>query len=132
MQIEVVDQKKYTYSFEKLEIWQKAIDLSVQIYKTTSTFPSEEKFGLISQIRRSCNSISANIAEGSVRLSAKDRARFIQISFGSTIELLNHLILANKLGFIEEKDLTKYRNYIQELTNKINAFHKSVLNQITK
>ena len=69
----------YTFSFEKLEIWQLAIQLSVKTYKVTKSFPSEEKFGLVSQIRRASNSVSANIAEGMSRSSMKDRARFIQI-----------------------------------------------------
>ena len=117
----------YKYSFEKLEIWILAIDLSVKVYKITKDFPSEEKFGLISQLRRAANSVSANIAEGMSRSSMKDRARFMQIAYGSAIEVLSHLILANRLGFMASKQLADSRTQISELTNKINAFHKSIL-----
>lgn len=65
-----------TYSFEKLDIWQLSIDFSTNIYQCTKDFPSEEKFGITNQIRRAANSVSANLAEGSSRLSNKDRARF--------------------------------------------------------
>jgi len=117
----------YTYHFEKLDIWQLSVDMSVEIYKITKYFPSEEKFGIISQIRRASNSVSANIAEGMSRSSSKDKARFIQIAYGSAIEVLSHLILANRLEFIDDHSLDKVRINIMELTNKINAFHKSIL-----
>lgn len=122
----------YQYSFEKLEIWKLAIDLSVEIYKTTIDFPSEEKFGLISQLRRASNSISANIAEGMSRSSVKDRARFIQIAYGSAIEVVSHLILSQKLGFLNSENFFELKQQVLKLTNKINAFHKSILKNTLK
>jgi four helix bundle protein len=116
----------YQYNFEKLEIWQKAIELSVSIYHETKDFPTEERYGLTSQIRRSCNSISANIAEGTTRTSNKDRKRFVQIGFGSAIELISHLVLANKLGFMDSRIYNELRSKINELANKINAYSKSI------
>lgn len=80
------------FGFEKLQVWQKARELSVFVYKATKGFPSEEKFGLISQMRRSVVSISSNIAEGTGRHSYKDKARFTEISYGSALELLNQVI----------------------------------------
>ena len=121
-----MNKMNYQYNFEKLEIWELAIEMSVSIYSITKDFPKEEKFGLVSQLRRASNSISANIAEGNARLGEKDKARFIQIAYGSTIEVLNHLILAQKLGFIDEKTLNELRIKIQELTNKLNSFHNSI------
>lgn len=115
----------YIYNFEKLEIWKLAIDLSVVIYKTTELFPVEERYGLTSQLKRASSSISANIAEGLSR-GGKDSARFIQIAFGSTIEVLNHLILSNKIGYISDETLGNYRKSILELTNKLNSFHKQI------
>ena len=85
---------EYQYNFERLEIWELSISFSVEIYSATGKFPPTEKYGLISQIRRAANSISANIAEGNSRLGNKEKARFIQIAYGSAIEVLNHLILS--------------------------------------
>jgi len=66
----------HIYSFEKLEVWQDSRDLVRQIYSITAKFPTEEKFGIISQIRRSAVSVSCNISEGSGRKSKKDQAQF--------------------------------------------------------
>ena len=116
----------FEYSFEKLDIWQLAIKLSVEIYKLTNTFPEEEKFGIVSQLRRASNSVSANIAEGVSRFSEKDKRRFIQIAYGSAVEVLSHLILSNKLGLLDDDQLSEVRKIIQELTNKLNSFHNSI------
>ncbi|GAA3645566.1 four helix bundle protein [Flavivirga jejuensis] len=69
-----------TYSFEKLSVWQKSIKLAVKTYKLTKLFPDDEPFGLISQMRRCTISISSNIAEETGRHSAKDKARFTEIT----------------------------------------------------
>ena len=79
----------HIYSFEKLEVWKLAKDLCVYIYKLTSKFPPEEKFGLVSQMRRASVSIASNTAEGSSRVSPKDQSHFYTVAFSSTIELLN-------------------------------------------
>ena len=102
------------------------MQLSLDIYSLTRQFPGEEKFGMISQLRRASSSISANIAEGVARTSKKDRARFIQIAYGSAIEVLNFLILSNKLNYIKEEQLLRFRQEIAKLTNKLNTFHKSL------
>ncbi|MBK6362492.1 MAG: four helix bundle protein [Saprospiraceae bacterium] len=115
----------FTYNFEKLDIWKISMELAVSVYKITDDFPSSEKFGLINQLRRASSSISANIAEGMSR-GGKDRARFIQVAFGSSIEVLNFLILSEKVGFINLETLENFRLQILELTNKLNAFHKQI------
>jgi four helix bundle protein len=86
--------------FRKLVVWQKAHQLTVEVYQVTRTFPREEQYGLTSQIRRGAASIGANIAEGCGRGTARDFARFIQIALGSASELEYHLVLAADLGFI--------------------------------
>lgn len=115
----------YTYNFEKLDIWKISMELAVLVYKITEEFPSSEKYGIINQLRRASSSISANIAEGMSR-GGKDRARFIQVAFGPSIEVLNFLILSEKVGYINSETLEKFRLEILELTNKINAFHKQI------
>jgi len=76
----------HTYSFEKLEVWQKASVYVSTIYKLTESFPVVEKFGLVSQLRRASISIVSNIAEGTSRSSLKDQVRFTEIAYGSAIE----------------------------------------------
>jgi len=88
------------YSFETLEVWQDSKEFAVKIYKITSAFPPEEKFGLISQIRRAAVSVCSNIAEGNSKRSAKDKTNYIHISYASTMELLNHIIIAHDLEMI--------------------------------
>ena len=90
-----------SFKFEKLHIWQKAMDFVFDIYKLTSNFPSDEKFGLISQMRRSSVSIPSNIAEGAARNSTKDYVRFLYISLGSLSELETQIIIASKLDYMD-------------------------------
>ncbi len=116
------------YSFEKLIVWQKSRKLAVIIYKTTKEFPKEELFGIVSQIRRCCISISSNIAEGSGRQSSKEKARFTEISYSSSLELLNQLIISLDLEYISEENYLKIRTEIEEITFMLDSLHKSQLN----
>lgn len=115
------------YSFEKLNVWQKARNLSTSIYKITKVFPKDEIFGLTSQMRRCSISISSNIAEGSGRHSAKDKARFTEIAFSSALELLNQVMISNDLEFISNQDYDRIRLEIDEITNMLDGLHKSQL-----
>ena len=87
---------------EKLEAWAKGIDFVVAVYKATDTFPNDERYGLISQIRRASVSISANIAEGAGRRSQKEFAHFLSNSQGSASEVATELIIANRLGYLDD------------------------------
>jgi len=113
------------YAFENLEVWQKSRELTKRVYQLTKDFPTEEKYGLTSQLRRAAVSVSSNIAEGSTRWSKKDQARFYEIAFGSLIEILNQLILANDLEFLNEKDLENLRKEIVSTGRMLNALYKS-------
>jgi len=112
-------------SFEDLIVWQKAIDLSSQVYKQTKAFPKDEVFGLTSQIKRASNSISLNIAEGSVK-STKTFINHLYHAYGSSAEVLSASILANKLGYLETKDLNLLRKELEEVTKILNSFIKSL------
>ncbi|MEO8236157.1 MAG: four helix bundle protein [Flavobacterium sp.] len=79
----------FIYSFEKLEVWVESKNFSKSIYLITSKFPDNEKYGLISQLRRASISICSNIAEGSARNSFKDKAHFTTMAFSSAVEVLN-------------------------------------------
>ena len=118
------------FSFEKLNVWQKARQLSVVVYNCTKVFPSEEKFGLISQMRRYSISISSNIAEGTGRHSPKDKARFTEIAYGSALELLNQMILSNDLGFLNNVDYNNIRNQVTEITAMLDGLYKSQINTV--
>lgn len=120
------------YSFENLDVWQKSRVLVLMIYKTTKGFPNDERFGLVSQLRRASVSVSSNLAEGSGRTSFKEQARFSEISFGSLIEVLNQLILSNDLEYISKKELNEFRIIIEEIGNKINSLKQSQLNRYNK
>ena len=110
---------QYTYGFEKLNIWKDSILFAKDIYKITETFPNTEKFGLVSQMRRAVVSIPSNIAEGSAKQSLKDQARFTEISKGSLFEVLNQVIIAYELKFINEEDYLKIREKIDSLNKKL-------------
>ena len=115
------------FGFEKLNVWQKSRELSFQIYRITETFPLDERFGLISQLRRASISIASNIAEGTGRKSNKDAARFTEIAYGSAIEVLNQCIISNDLGFLNNEDLVKLRNDISHITAMLDGLRKSQL-----
>jgi four helix bundle protein len=118
--------ERYYFSFEKLDVWNKSIDLSALIYNITNTFPESEKYGITNQIRRACNSIGANIAEGSGRKSTTEKARFFEIAFSSLLEVIHFLRLSVKLEFVKEEDTLEINNLISEISNKLNALHKQL------
>ncbi|MCH3884933.1 four helix bundle protein [Tenacibaculum aquimarinum] len=115
------------YSFEKLMVWQESKNLVKDIYRLTKSFPSEERFGLISQLRRASVSIASNLAEGTSRKTNKDKAHFTTISFSSAMEVLNQLIISKELNFLSEKDYILVREKLEKITNMLNALRNSQL-----
>ncbi len=113
------------YAFENLEVWKKSRIFVKEIYGVTKLYPQEEKFGLTNQLRRASVSISSNIAEGSTRLSNRDKSRFYEVAYGSLIEVLNQLILSYDLEFLSNDNLTRLRTQIEELSRMLLALHKS-------
>ncbi|MDQ5845100.1 MAG: four helix bundle protein [Acidobacteriota bacterium] len=85
---------------EKLDVWKRAVELVVRIYKATEVFPAHERYGLTSQIRRSAVSIPANIAEGAARQSSKEFAHFLSTAQGSASELETELLIAQRLDYL--------------------------------
>ncbi len=102
-------------NYQKIKAWQKSKNLSLEIYKITSKFPSQEKFGLCSQMQRSAISVPSNIAEGYMRDSVKDFKRFISISLGSLAELDTQLIIAYELGYFSEQEFVSLRERVIEI-----------------
>ena len=115
------------YSFEKLDVWKLSRKLTKNIYQISAGFPDYEKFGLTSQIRRASISVSSNIAEGSSRKSGIEQARYMEIAFGSLLEILNQLIAANDLEYITEEVINNQRPLIEEIGNKLNKLRETQL-----
>lgn len=109
------------YRFENLEIWKISRKFVVEIYKLTEKFPSDERFGLTSQLRRAAISIALNIAEGSDRKSDIDFKRFLRISLGSIEETITGLYIALDLKFIVQKDFNNIYELSGVLVSKIKA-----------
>ena len=93
-------------SYRDLDAWTVGVDLAVACYALTQSFPSDERFGLTSQIRRSSTSIPANIAEGYGRQSRQDFIRFCRIAQGSVKELETHMIVAQRIGMVSREDIS--------------------------
>ena len=90
-----------------LDVWKKSIELVTEIYSITANFPYEEKYGIVSQIRRAAISVPSNIAEGCARFSDKENLRFLDIARGSLAELETQLIISKNIGFIDSDNLVK-------------------------
>lgn len=115
-------------SFEQLIVWQKSAELAKSVYAITKSFPSSEKFALTDQIQRSAVSVSANIAEGFGRNSIADKTHFYVISYGSLLETKSHLLVAHKIGYIDETSLKNAIILITDIQKLINASRKSLRN----
>ena len=87
-----------------LDVWKRSLELTKSLYQTTRNFPSEEKYGMTSQIRRAAVSVPANIAEGAARRSKKEFVRFLDISLGSASELDTLILLSRDLEMLEAKE----------------------------
>jgi len=111
-----------------MPVWQKAHQLAVNVYLLTVNLPRSEDYGLTSQIRRSSNSVPANISEGFGRKTNKDKSNFYIIARGSAFETQNHLIYGNSVGYFEKgtinKLLKEYDELIFEINKIINSFSK--------
>ena len=108
-------------SYKDLFVWQKAIDLVIEIYRLTSYFPKTETYGLISQIRRAVVSIPSNIAEGRSRSTRKDFVQFLRIAGGSVAELETQLNISNKLSFVGLIDYNKVSDELNEIMRMLNT-----------
>jgi four helix bundle protein len=117
------------FNFEKLEVWQKAIQFAELVYQTTKAFPSEERFGLTNQIRRAAVSISSNIAEGSSRQSRTDFARYVEIATGSLFECASQAFLSKQLGFLSEPDFNELTAAAEEQSRMLSGLRLYLVNQ---
>ena len=117
------------FGFEKLAVWQKAIQYAEAIYVATRKFPNDERFGLRSQLRRAAISVSSNIAEGSSRSSKKDFSRFVEIGYGSLLETVSQLYIAQNQKFIAIEESTDLRDRAEELARMMSGLKNSLLSK---
>lgn len=101
--------------FRELRVWEKAHKLTLEVYRTTRSFPDDERYGLTSQMRRAAASIGANICEGCGRETRPDFAHFLQIAAGSSSELQYHLVLAHDLGYLRTDHCSQLMGNITEI-----------------
>jgi four helix bundle protein len=113
-------------SHKNLEIWKFSLTLLIDIYKLTKSFPKEETFGLISQLRRASISVISNIAEGLSRTSHLEKIRFLEISRSSLVEIDTQLEISIALGYCKQTDLDE----IDKLSNSIFAMISSLIRKI--
>jgi four helix bundle protein len=114
------------HNFRKLIIWELAIELAEEVYKTITEMPSSEKYNLISQMSRAVISIPSNIAEGAGRNSKGEFRQFLGIALGSSYELETQVILSQRLNYLSVKDSEKICSKITLLQKKIYKFRQSL------
>ena len=115
-------------NYRDLLVWDKAHRLTLSIYRATRDFPAEERFGLISQMRRSSSSIGANLAEGCGRRSDGEMARFVQIAMGSGAELSYHILLAHDLGCLSDDEYNRLDQELETLMRMLSMFSQKLRN----
>ena len=114
------------FRFQKLDVWQKTTRFASLVYRLTREFPDTERFGLVSQMRRSAVSVAANIAEGSGRRSKKDFGRFLDVSYGSLMETVSHAVIASDQGFLNTDDLELLMQSADEIARMLSGLSSSL------
>ena len=118
------------FIFEKLDVWQKSRSLVSEIYRHLDKFPSTEKYALCDQIRRAAVSIPSNIAEGSGRASTKERIHFLEIAYGSLLEVYNQFVIAKDLNYIPKGMLEELKPQFTEIAKMLSGWRKNLKSQI--
>lgn len=113
-------------TFQEVPVWKRAHKATLSIYKISTKFPRTEIYGLTAQIRRSANSISANIAEGFYRNTTKELIKFLYNARGSCGETICHLILAQDLGYLKRKEFDKLNEIYNDLAKQLNNWINSL------
>lgn len=117
------------YQFEKLNAWQESRKLVVATYQLLKKFPKEEQFALCDQLRRAVISVPSNIAEGNGRMAIKEQIHFLEIAFGSAMEVYCQLQLALDLGYISDDDFNQIKPIIYNTSKLISGLRSSKVAQ---
>jgi four helix bundle protein len=118
--------QRHIATYRDLDVWQLAMDITVSIYRTTRTFPAEEKFGLTAQLRRAAVSIPSNIAEGHSRIGAGEFRRFVSTARGSVGEVETQLALSVALGFVAADEVTSLSSELERLSKMLFGLDRSL------
>ena len=118
--------------FTEMPVWQKAFKLLLKVYELTKTYPQEEKYGMVSDMRRAANSVTNNISEGFGRYEKLDKTRFYKISRGSCYELINQSLASEALGYITNNDKEELTNGYRDLIAELDPMIKSIENTSRK
>ena len=119
------------FSFQRLETYRVSIDFVKDVYSVTNSFPESERYGLSSQVRRAAVSISSNIAEGVSRISDKEKSHFIEISYGSLMEVLCQMEISKDIGYITEKKFEEIELKIKRLSKLLTSLRHNYLSRKT-
>ena len=111
--------------YKKLDVWKHSFELVALIYKETKEFPTDEQYGLVAQMRRSAISIVSNIAEGSSRSSFKDYYRFVEIAYGSAVELETQVLISIRLGYLKSESILEEITQLKKLLNGLKRYLKT-------
>ncbi len=114
------------FKFEKLIVWQKALDLSDVVNQLTKTFPKDEMYVLTSQIKRAADSVSLNIAEGSTGQTNPEFSRFLSYALRSNIEVVGCVFIAQRRGYIQQQEFEKIYHMCEEILVMINALRNTL------
>jgi four helix bundle protein len=109
-----------------LDVWKDGINFVTKVYKTTSSFPKEEIYGITSQIRRAAISIPSNIAEGAARKSSNEFRQFLYIALSSAAELNTQLLISNNLGFLEPESTNSLNSELDSISRRLQGLIKSL------
>lgn len=118
------------FGFERLEVWDRAIQFADIVYSVTRGFPADERFGLTNQMRRAAVSISSNIAEGSARISRKDFARFVEIASGSLFEVVSQSFVGRNQGFLSPEEFQILYDAAEEQGRMLSGLRRSLLEDV--
>jgi four helix bundle protein len=113
-------------SYRDLVVWKKAIDLVAEIYNCTRSFPKEETYGLVAQLRRAAVSVPSNIAEGHARVSTGEFRQFLGHALGSVVEIETQILIAERLAYIHSNDSNSLIHHTEEIGKMLNALLRSL------
>ncbi len=113
-------------SYRDLETWQKAIELVEEVYEETRSFPKEEVYGLVSQMRRAAVSVASNIAEGQGRDSTNEFLRHLSIAYGSLCELQTQMIISHKLNYLNQQTYERFEDASASVARLVNGLANSL------